>query len=114
MAMIQNTQRQPISSTKNPAQTGPTTGPIKGPSDQHAIARPLCSCGIRSTMEPLPHVKTVTPAKPAKKRKATSMPMLSASAQATVKTMKSTLNTWYTTFRPYSSLRGAMSSGPVA
>lgn len=63
-------------------------------------------------MVALPIVTAPTPATPERNRKARSMPVLTETALITVKITESMLQTWYTGFRPMSSLIGATKSGP--
>jgi hypothetical protein len=82
--------------------------------DQIAIAPARCAGGNMSAIVPPPIVNGADPAHPAKKRKATSMPIEFETAQAMLKTTKRALATLYSGIRPYSSDMGAMISGPMA
>lgn len=76
-----------------PAITGPTVGPSMGPMLQMEMARPRYLGCIMSAMLPAPQVTTATPEKPARNRKAISMPMLVESAHPRLKQTKRTLQT---------------------
>lgn len=79
-----------------------------------AIAPALCCGGNMSAIVPPPMVKGAAPAQPAKKRKATSMPIEFDTAQQMLKTTKRTLHMLYKCMRPYSSDMGAIIRGPMA
>jgi hypothetical protein len=67
-----------------------------------------------SAIDPGPIVNGATLQQPARKRKPISISKFVATAHAMVKTMYPALQMWYTHIRPYSSLKGAMKSGPKA
>lgn len=84
------------------------------PTAQIAIAPALCCGGNMSAIVPPPMVRGAAPAQPAKKRKATSMPIEFDTAQQMLKITKRTLHMLYKCMRPYSSDMGAIIRGPMA
>lgn len=94
IASSQKIQRQPAACERKPPMTGPIDGPRRGPRLQIDMAVPRCCKFVTSAIVPAPMAMGAAPTSPAKKRNATSMLMLVARPQATVKMMKSTLPTW--------------------
>ena len=67
-----------------------------------------------SAMVPPPFVIGAMPKQPARKRNAMSEPILGATAQAMVKATNARLQALYMGTRPYISLKGAITRGPIA
>ena len=65
--------------------TGPSTGPIRGPIPNIAIAAPLFSCLTKSEIVPPPLARGALPVAPAKNRKVINIPKLLLAPHAMVK-----------------------------
>ncbi|KAK5636841.1 hypothetical protein RRF57_012553 [Xylaria bambusicola] len=94
MARTQKFHRQPFALERKPPAMGPTIGPRRGPTLYTAKTVPRCFCGIISAIVPPPFVIGATPNSPARNRKAMRELRLGASAQATWKATKPTLQAW--------------------
>lgn len=90
------------------------TGPAKGPRLNRAIAIALFSGTVTSAMVPPPKAMGVPPTKPERMRKAMNWSTFLLNAVAAINATKMVLVAWYTGMRPYASLSGEMTMGPMA
>ena len=110
---MKHTQRHPALSAMNPPQMGPRTGPNNGPNVKTDMASPRCSTVNRSATTPPPVVNPAEPPIPARVRNAINAGILGASAPATWKSTNITFAALRTILRPYISLSGEKTKGPV-
>jgi hypothetical protein len=96
-----------------PPQSGPSTGPNRGPAEKKAIANPRCSFSNRSATTPPPIVKQAEPPMPVTSRKTISADMLGARAQPTWKSTKIEVAMFRINLRPNISLSGEKNKGPT-
>ena len=114
MAMRPSTHRQPSVIPRKPPTMGPITGPMKGATEKMLIARPRSLAENKSATTPPAFVSGEDPKAPPKNRRMRRVQTFFDPAAPALKTVKARKVPKKTTWRPYSSLKGAHSSGPRA
>lgn len=90
------------------------TGPVRGPRLNKAMAVGLVSGRVTSAIVPPPNAIGVPPTHPDINLKTINWAMFWLSALPMIKARKTRFVAWYTGSRPYVSLRGEMTMGPIA